>query len=224
MGEACAVGPLLVGFPAVAETTFAFEARELAGRVRVAYSANSDPRRWGYHLLGLDFNIDVARGFPVIEARVEYPAEGYAAYFGWIQIVRYWIGGNDEPTVIMDVAPQLREARMPYFSFGIQPVLFDAPCSSGENVTWRAWSFLTFTPDCVMTSVVEPACGFRWGLRLTRRDPNAEHLAARRSSGMARRPRRAAEALPGLDVPRGRLGTVIDAEGHLNFFRILESD
>jgi hypothetical protein len=150
----------------MAETTFAFEARELAGRVRVAYSANSDPRRWGYHLLGLDFNIDVARGFPVIEARVEYPAEGYAAYFGWIQIVRYWIGGNDEPTVIMDVAPQLREARMPYFSFGIQPVLFDAPCSSGENVTWRAWSFLTFTPDCVMTSVVEPACGFRWGYDL----------------------------------------------------------
>jgi hypothetical protein len=155
--------PALVGFPPVAKTTFAFEARDLSGQVRVAYGVNSNPRRWGYHLLGLDFDIEVARGFPVIEARVEYPAEGYAAYLGWIQIVRYWIGDDAEPTVVVDVAPQMKESRMPYLSFGIQPVLFDAPTFTEQNVTWRAWSFLTFTPDCVMTSVVEPACGFHWG-------------------------------------------------------------
>jgi len=138
----------------------------VAGRVLVTYATNEDPRRWGYHLLGLDFDTEAARGFPVIEARVEYPAEGYAAYLSWIQVVRYWIGGHSEPTVIVDVAPQMREARMPYLSFGIQPVLFDAPAFVETNVTWRAWSFLTFTPDCVMTSVVEPACGFRWGYDL----------------------------------------------------------
>jgi hypothetical protein len=150
----------------VAETTFAFEVRELAGRVRVAYGVNADPRRWGYHLLGLDFDIDVSRGFPVIEARVEYPAEGYAAYFGWIQLVRYWIGAEEHPTVEVDVAPQMRQAQMPYLSFGIQPVLFDAPAFTEPNVTWRAWSFLTFAPDCLMTSVVVPACGFHWGYDL----------------------------------------------------------
>lgn len=143
-----------------------FEARSLLGRVRVAYGINADPKRWGYHLLGLDFDIEVARGFPIIEARVEYPGEGYAGYLGWIQVVRYWIGAEKDPTVIVDVAPQMKQARMPYLSFGIQPVLFDAPAFIEQNVTWRAWSFLTFTPDCVMTSVVEPACGFRWGYDL----------------------------------------------------------
>ena len=51
--------------------------------MRVAYGINADPKRWGYHLLGLDFDIEVALGFPVIEARVEYPGEGYAGYLGW---------------------------------------------------------------------------------------------------------------------------------------------
>jgi hypothetical protein len=74
----------------------------------------------------------------VIEGRVEYSAEGYAAYLGWIQMVCYWIGGHKEPTVIVDVAPQMKDARMPCLSIGIQPVLFDAPAFTEENVTWRA--------------------------------------------------------------------------------------
>ncbi len=53
--------------------------------VQIRYGRNDDPKRWGYDLLALDFDIDAARGFPVIEARVEYPAEGYAAVMSWIQ-------------------------------------------------------------------------------------------------------------------------------------------
>jgi hypothetical protein len=160
----------------VAETTLPFKARKLDGWVRISYSINEDPKRWGYDLLGLDFDFTAARGFPVIQATVEYPAEGYAAFLGWIQVVRYWIGNEKNPTVVVDVAPQMRDSRMPYLSFGLRPVLFDAPAFVEENVIWRAWSFLTSTPDCVMTPVIEPACGFRWGYDLRGGVPNASEL------------------------------------------------
>jgi hypothetical protein len=147
----------------VESTIFEFSVREAQGKVRVNYGVNDDPQRWGYHLLGLAFDINTAFGFPVIEAAVEYDAEGYAAFFGWIQVVRYWTDDPNQPVVIVDVAPQMSGSGMPYLSFGIEPVLFDAPAIVARDATWRAWSFLTFAPDCVMTPVIEPACGFRWG-------------------------------------------------------------
>ena len=147
------------------EHAFTFRVRNSDGCVRIRYGRNDDPLRWGYGLLGFTSEeIDLARGYPVIEATVEYAAEGYAALLGWIQVVRYWVGDQEQPTVIVDVAPQMRDGGVPYFSWGIQPTLFDAPSFFGEpNVVWRAWSFLTYTPDALMTPVVEPACGFRWG-------------------------------------------------------------
>jgi hypothetical protein len=52
-------------------------------------------------------------------------------------------------------------------SFGIEPVLFDAPAFTERNVDWSARSFLTYTPNCLMTPVVEPLCGFCWGYVIT---------------------------------------------------------
>lgn len=66
-----------------------FQLRGREGRVTVEYGVNDDPSRWGYHLLGLNFDAEVARGFPVIEARVAFGGEGYAGFLGWIQVVRY---------------------------------------------------------------------------------------------------------------------------------------
>jgi hypothetical protein len=57
--------------------------------VRIRHGANDDPARWGYDRLGLAFDSAAAKGFPVVEARVEYPAEGYAGFLGWIQVVKY---------------------------------------------------------------------------------------------------------------------------------------
>ena len=159
------------------ELAVPFRAREIPGVVRIQYGRNEDPARWGYDLLGLTFDSDVARGFPVVEARVEYPAEGYAALMGWIQLVRYWVGDQQNPTVIADVAPQLRDARMPYMSFGTNPILFDAPAFTERNVMWRAWSFLTVTPDALMTPVVEPVCGFSWGYDLRDGRPQPTEVA-----------------------------------------------
>jgi hypothetical protein len=145
------------------EASFGFRLRGREGRVHVRYEVNEDPVRWGYDLLNLGFDIEVARGFPVVEATVEYPAEGYGAVLGWIQVVRYRVDDAVEPTVVIDVAPQLKDTRMPYLSYGPRPALFDAPAFTEQNVVWRASSFLTATPDALMTPVVEPVCGFCWG-------------------------------------------------------------
>jgi hypothetical protein len=96
--------------------------------VLIHYGANGDPTRWGYPLLGMSYPAELARGFPVIQAEVDYPAEGYAAILAWIQLV--WVKDLDggEPTYQpADLAPQLLGLDMPYFSFGVRPVLFDAP-------------------------------------------------------------------------------------------------
>jgi hypothetical protein len=69
-------------------TELRFELRETPGTVRVRYGVNDDPRRWGYHVLGLPYDFERSRGFPLIEATFEHPAEGYAAVMGWIQQTR----------------------------------------------------------------------------------------------------------------------------------------
>ncbi|HTT89404.1 MAG TPA: hypothetical protein VMF65_07585 [Acidimicrobiales bacterium] len=147
--------------------TMAFALRGAEGRVTITYSVNSDPARWGFNLLGLSFGAEVARGFPVVQAKTSFPREGYAALLGWVQVVDYVVarGGipDEKVWVVPDVPPQSREANTPYLAFGIDPVLFDAPAFTEKDVDWTARSFLTFTPDCLMTPVVEPLCGFRWG-------------------------------------------------------------
>jgi hypothetical protein len=168
-----------VGFCAVTERTISFRLRDVDGVVRVTYAINADPRRWGFQHLGLDFDVDVARGFPIIDARVAYPAEGYAGLLGWVQAVRYWIDGQLKPTLVApDVAPQLKGAGVPYFSFGREPVLFDAPASTEREVVWRAAAFLTQTPDLLMSRRMEPVCGFTWGYERHGDRPTATSLVA----------------------------------------------
>jgi hypothetical protein len=148
-------------------STVRFALRGAEGRVTITYWVNNDPARWGFDLLDPDFEAEVARGFPVIQANVAFPREGYAGLLGWVQVVDYVVrrGGIPEEAVwvVPDVAPQQREANTPYLAFGITPVMFDAPAFTEKNVDWTARTFLTFTPDCLMTSVVEPLCGFSWG-------------------------------------------------------------
>jgi hypothetical protein len=144
-----------------------FEVRQATGHVEITYVVNEDPARWGFDLLNVDFDINAARGFPVMEARAKLEREGYAALLGWVQVVDYTVtheSGPDETVwVAPDAAPQAREANTPYTSFGIEPAIFDAPAFTEQNVDWTARTFLTYTPDCLMTPIVEPLCGFTWG-------------------------------------------------------------
>ena len=149
--------------PRVKEKAYAFHLSGLRGEVRVVYGVNSDPAHWGYELLGLDFPSAVANGFPVLRADVTYEGDGYAATLGWVQVV--WMRGGEEhePRVLVDVAPQLIGTGFPYVCFGIEPTMFDAPSTTESEVDWVARTFLTASPDRLMTRIIEPILGLRWG-------------------------------------------------------------
>jgi hypothetical protein len=52
---------------------------------------------------------------------------------------------------------------VPFVSFGPRPALFDAPASTESDVRFVADSFLTASPDALMSRRSRPCCGFRWG-------------------------------------------------------------
>jgi hypothetical protein len=133
-----------------------------AGEVTVSYGVNDDPAHWGYPVLGLPYPDDVARGFPVVEARVEYQGTGYHAFMGWIQVVRYTEGANPL-VVIIDRPPSVLDVDVPFLAMGPCPTLFDAPSTIWGDTHWRADSFLVGSPDAVMTKTAMPLFSFRWG-------------------------------------------------------------
>ncbi len=65
-----------------------FTLRGISGLISVSVTCNTDPNAIGYSLLTGGLPTDAARGFPVCRATVTYPAQGYAAMFGWTQMVR----------------------------------------------------------------------------------------------------------------------------------------
>ncbi len=157
--------------------TIPFYLSDRAGRVTVRYGENRDPAHWGYDLLGLESPWEAARGFPVVSADVAYDGDGYAAILGWVQVV--WMSVADEPSEAMvDVAPQLIGTGFPYLSFGFKPTMFDAPSTTHREVQWVARTFLTASPDRLMTRVLAPVVGFRWGYTIRSGDVAVDALVA----------------------------------------------
>jgi len=148
----------------MADLTIPFQARGEQGAVHIAYSLNENPARWGFDILGLDGDVSRAAAFPVFDASVSHEREGYAAIFGWIQVVHYWAGASTPERSLLDVAPQLRGFGIPFFSWGVEPRCFDAPLDTPDGITrWQAVTFLMQTPDGLMSRNVEPLLGVTWG-------------------------------------------------------------
>jgi hypothetical protein len=145
------------------DSEFPFRLRGADGVVRVSLTRNDEPARWGWRLLGLDVPLEYIVGFPVIKATVDFSAEGYAAVLGWVQVVRYEATDEPETVVLADVAPQLQGLGMPYVAFGVLPTYFDSPAIAAPDADWRAATFLTASPDVLLSRVIEPVCGFCWG-------------------------------------------------------------
>ena len=157
------------------EETFPFSLHGGDGAVTVVYRANDDPERWGYELLGLSWSSSLAERLPVLEARVSSPLEGYAAVMGWIQVVRIHVsetstslvpGGEKAPPgdhAWVDGPPHLRGLGVPFVSFGPCPSLFDAPASTESDIRFLADSFLTASPDALISPRSRPCFGLRWG-------------------------------------------------------------
>jgi hypothetical protein len=147
----------------------AFSLRGISGLVSISVTRSADPDAIGYRLLNGGVPADFAAGFPVCRATVTYPADGYAAVFGWTQLVRSADGAasgfETDPIAIY------RDIPTPYAWYGIRPELFDAPSrASRDDLTWEAHSFLCVSPDAVITRRVQAIAGFSWGFTITGAD------------------------------------------------------
>ena len=133
----------------------------ISGLIAVSITRSTDPDALGYLLLTGGQPTDAACGFPVCRATVTYPAEGYAAMFGWTQMVRST--DSDPDRFEMDPIALYRQVLTPYAFFGVRPELFDAPSRDSKyDMDWLAHSFLCVSPDAVLTRHVQAIAGFTW--------------------------------------------------------------
>lgn len=144
-----------------------FTLRGISGLITASVTASTDPDAIGYRLLSGGLPTDFAAGFPLCRATVAYPADGYAAVFGWTQLVRSTdtgaAGFETDPIAIY------RDIPTPFAWYGLRPELFDAPSrETRDDMTWEAHSFLCVSPDAVITRRVQAIAGFSWGFAITR--------------------------------------------------------
>jgi hypothetical protein len=112
------------------------------GIVSVEVEPNADP-----HALGCRHPED-ARDLPACTALADYPARGYRAVMGWVQLVSSTDGASGEEGFDPDLLGFYDDLNVPYAFFGVGPTLFDAPSRpSREDMTWVAHSFLCFSSD-----------------------------------------------------------------------------
>ncbi len=148
-----------------------FTLRGFEGVVAVSYGPNTDPEGWGFGLLDLPFDLELVRGFPVCEARVQFSGPGYYAVMGWLQLITV-SETSGETWVSVDLAPNVHDLELPC-DFGHQPTMFDAPGPNPPRTdeTWLAETFLVACPDVARTRAVEVVTGFSWGYRLEKLKP-----------------------------------------------------
>jgi hypothetical protein len=152
-----------------------FELKGYHGKVAIYYGVNDDPIEAGFDsIAGLNFDIQLCRGYPVIHARIEdYAGSGYRTFCGWIQIVTsVYLDSRDRQKaraktfVSVDLAPAIQESDVPFAAYGNLPELFDAPCLNlGEaaELRWTADTFLTTVPARSREEEIAWLLGFRWG-------------------------------------------------------------
>lgn len=113
--------------------------------------------------------MDFAVGFPVCRATVAYPADGYAAIFGWTQMVRSTDAATSD--FGMDPIAIYNEVDTPFAWYGTRPELFDAPSRSArKDMTWECHSYLCISPDAVLSRRVQAIAGFSWGFTIAESD------------------------------------------------------
>jgi len=171
----------------VIEERFPFRLRGAEGSVSVSFQPNDDPERWGYGALGLEWPTELALGLPVLTARTKVSLLGYAAVMGWVQIVRIDVLESSGPLADgvdrapaghhewVDGPPQLRGLGVPFTSFGECPTLFDAPASTESDTTFLADSWLTASPDALISRESFPVLGLRWGYSTRTGQPRKLH-------------------------------------------------
>ena len=118
-------------------------------------------------------------GMPACTAVVSFPARGYWALLGWVQLV---VMGPPVASAAWQADPfdLFADSTSPYAWFGTTPTLFDAPSRRREvPLRWRARSFLATTPWDQDGRLVAPLAGFEWGYDVDPAGMIAVHAPAR---------------------------------------------
>lgn len=137
-----------------------FHLRNIAGRIHVTFERNDDPALLG---AGQD-----SAGFPWCHARVEYPAQGYDAVLGWVQLVQSDDNVSGGREYEIDPLAFLGDLPHPFCWIGLNPQLFDAPSRSPlRDMHWRARSFLCVPDGPPDALEVRALTGFEWGFDVT---------------------------------------------------------
>ena len=137
-----------------------FALRGIKGHVSVTYSRNSRP-----DLVGSGVE---SSGFPLCHAAVEYPAQGYDALLGWVQLVRSDDNTSQGRAFEIDPLDILGDLPHPFCWIGLNPRMFDAPSRSPRrDLDWVAQSFLCVPDDSLGAGLeVRALLGFTWGFRI----------------------------------------------------------
>jgi hypothetical protein len=128
--------------------------------VEVHIATNGDPEQVGAE--------ESSRGLAMCRASVNFPAEGYRAAFGWVQLVKSTDNHTGGAEFEMDPLEILGPVPHPFGFYGIQPVLFDAPSrSTRADLAWTCHSFLTAIIVEYPARLVRCLVGFSWGFTIT---------------------------------------------------------
>lgn len=153
----------------------AFVWQSESGSVHVECLPNEDPEFWGCWF-------PIAQGFPVCTATVDYPARGYRAMLGWVQVVRSTDNESAGEHFELDPFGLFGDTPIPYCWYGQRPILFDAPSRPirQPELEWVAHSFLAATPLDEVGEMkprrVVPIIGFSWGFTDTGSDVTLHDL------------------------------------------------
>jgi hypothetical protein len=140
-----------------ADLDLKFVCRGLPGRVRVTMKENRDPRATGHDLIAPNFDPETFAGFPIVDAAVEYPAEGPRAIFFWLQIVTQYLTDGSRRSEVDAIPP-------PYYSYGHRPEFMDAPANPHHpDMDWLATTFRAEDPRVLGSNRLRPLIGFVWG-------------------------------------------------------------
>lgn len=133
-----------------------FSLRGSPGRIQVTYRRNDDPALVG--------SGPGSAGFPWCHASVDFPAQGYDAVLGWVQLVRSDDNASRGAEYEIDPLAFLGDVPHPFCWLGLAPQLFDAPSRSPlSDMTWRARSFLCVPDGEPGAMEVHALTGFGWG-------------------------------------------------------------
>jgi len=138
----------------VLELNFRHNSQE--GRVAISCVPNDDPFSVG--------TPPEAVGFPKCTATIAFPAQGYRAVFGWVQLVRSTDNASNGNVFEIDPLDLFNDLPTPYCWYGITPTLFDAPWRSARlRLDWIAHSFLAVSSYAAGQKFIAPLLGFSWG-------------------------------------------------------------